>query len=215
MAKHKEIEVKWDADQVPRAEFNRKLRAFLASKEFLYRFIRVSGPDTYFADEHGRTIRHRISKNTHELTSKMRLYKKSIRTRKEVNVRLALDQPVDDVFELLSMMGLKMDVSITKDCDIYFINGATAHVSIVWYIVHKKGRDDKVFVEVEVEGLSHRRSLKVLKVWMKRLKLMYGLKDKDISDDSLYEIYTGKRYHNVERRGKNGKQGIRRRRTDD
>ena len=93
MAKFKEIEVKWLGDHVPRADFNRKLKALLAQKEYMYRFIRVAGPDTYFSDHSGRTLRHRISRNTHELTAKMRIYKKSIMARKEVNVKLALDQP--------------------------------------------------------------------------------------------------------------------------
>lgn len=197
MAKFKEIEVKWSGDHVPRAEFNRKLKALLALKEYMYRFIRVSGPDTYFSDASGRTLRHRISRNTHELTAKMRIYKKSIMARKEVNVKLALDQPVEDVFELMGMLGLKKDVSITKDCDIYFIDGSTAHVSIVWYQVFVEGQDVRTFIEVEVEGLSHQKSMKVLRIWMKRLNEMYGLKKKHISDDSLYEIYSGKRYHNV------------------
>ena len=205
MAKFKEIEVKWIADFIKRDDFNRKLRKFLASKEYLYRFVRVEGPDTYFSDELGRTIRHRISKNTHELTSKMRIYKNSIKARKEVNVRLALDQPVEDVFELLGMVGLKKVLAISKDCDIYFISGSTAHVSIVWYTVYEKKSKNKVFVEVEVEGLSHRRSLKVLRMWMDRLKDMYGLTDKQVSDESLYELYTGKRYHKVTKGAKRGK----------
>lgn len=200
MAKFKEIEVKWVADHVPRADFNRKLRALLAQKEYLYRFIRVSGPDTYFADEEGRTLRHRKSRNTHELTAKMRIYKKSIKARKEVNVRLALDQPVEDVFELMSMLGLRKDVAITKDCDIYFIDGSTAHVSIVWYQVYADDKSVRTFVEVEVEGLSHQKSLKVLRIWMKRLEKMYGLRRKHVSDESLYEIYSGKRYHNVRKK---------------
>lgn len=202
MAKYKEIEVKWCSDHVPRDEFNLKLRRFLASQEYLYKLVRVEGPDTYFSDTSGRTIRHRKSRNTHELTSKQRLHKKSIKARKEVNVRLALNQPVEDVFELLGMLGLNKEFTLTKDCDIYFISGNVAHVSIVWYKVQTEGHDAKVFIEVEVEGLSHNKSLKVLRWWIKKLQSMYDLSSKHVSDESLYEIYSGKRYVRVVRRRK-------------
>lgn len=194
LARHKEIEVKWKADQVGREEFNKKLRAYLDAR-YMYRFVRVSGPDTYFSDESGRTVRHRISRNTHELTSKMRLNRRSILSRKEVNVKLDRKQPVSDVFEFLSMLGLKMAVPLRKSCDIYFISGPKTHLSIVWYRVKRRGKRDRVFVEVEVEGLSHKRSLAAIRPWVGRLQRMLGLRRRDVSNESLYELYTGKRYH--------------------
>jgi adenylate cyclase class IV len=197
MAKFKEIEVKWAAEQVDRDGFNDKLRAHLAAKEYLYRFVRVAGPDTYFSNDKGQTLRHRYGRHTHELTAKMRLYKRSIKARKEVNVKLSLKQPIEDVFELCSMLGLTKEIAIFKDCDIYFISGSQAHVSIVWYRVEVVGHEPKVFIEVEVEGLSHHKSLQVLKKWVKKIQTMYGLRRRDISDKSLYEIYTGKEYHKV------------------
>lgn len=114
-----------------------------------------------------------------------------------MNVKLSLKQPSDDVLELMPMLGFKKEFTITKDCDIYFISGAVAHVSIVWYIVHKDGAKDQVFIEVEVEGLSHNKSLKVLNTWVEQIQSMFNLKKKDFSNDSLYEIYSGKRYQNA------------------
>lgn len=197
MAKFKEIEVKWRADGVERQDFNDKLKEYLVTKKYLYEFLRVAGPDTYYSNDNGHTLRHRYGKNTNELTAKMRLYKNSIKTRKEVNVKLHPKQSLEDVFELCSMLGFVKDVTITKDCDIYFISGSRAHVSIVWYKVSVANQEPRTFIEVEVEGLSHKKSLGVLKLWSKRLESMYGLRKRDISDKSLYEIYTGKRYHNA------------------
>lgn len=197
MAKHKEIEVKWAAEGVERNSFNRQLRGLLKALGCSYKFLRVKGPDTYFT-RWTDVVRHRISKNTHELTIKLRIYKKSIKARKEVNVRLAQDQPIEDVVEFLACLGFKQKIRLVKDCDIYFVvlpNGV--HASIVWYVVEDEAGDLQRFIEVEIEGQSHHRSLAVLDFWCKRIEKLYGLTKRDRSDDSLYELYTGKRYRNV------------------
>lgn len=202
MAKHKEIEVKWAAEGVDRSVFNRQLRALLKKLDCSFRFLRVKGPDTYFT-RWSDVVRHRISKNTHELTIKLRIYKKSIRARKEVNVRLAQDQPVEDVVEFLQCLGFKKKICLVKDCDIYFLvqpNGV--HASIVWYVVEDEAGNLRRFIEVEIEGQSHHRSLAVLDFWCKRVEKTYELTKRDRSDDSLYELYTGKRYLNVKKRQK-------------
>lgn len=200
MAKHKEIEVKWRAEGVDRNGFNREMRRLLKQQDCSFKFLRVKGPDTYFT-RGSDVVRHRISKNTHELTIKLRIYKKSIKARKEVNVKLSLDQPIEDVVEFLGCLGFKKKIKLVKDCDIYFIvqpNGV--HASIVWYVVEDEAGNLRRFIEVEIEGQSHHRSLAVLDFWLKRIHKTFGLTDKDISDDSLYEIYTGKRYLNVKKR---------------
>lgn len=200
MAKHKEIEVKWSSDDVERKHFNREMRALLKKLDCSFRFLRVKGPDTYYV--RGRdVVRHRISKNTHELTIKRRIYKKSIRARKEVNVQLALSQPIEDVVAFLDDIGFERQVRLVKDCDIYFIvMPSGVHASIVWYVVEADDGSMKRFIEVEIEGQSHHRSLASLDFWCKKIEKIFRLGRSDRSDDSLYEIYTGKRYKNVSRR---------------
>lgn len=198
MAKFKEIEVKWKADKVLRNQFNRLIRFYLKNNGYIYKFINAIGPDTYYVNKHGQTVRHRISKDVHELTSKLRLDKNSITSRKEVNVKLAHNQSTEEVAELLSMVGLQKQFHIVKDCDIYFISGSRAHVSIVWYkVTSSNNPKPKTFIEVEVEGLSQQKSLKVLGTWVERLSKMFELNSRDISKKSLYEIYSGKRYKSV------------------
>jgi adenylate cyclase class IV len=195
MAKHKEIEVKWSADHVARRAFNRKAKALFKNLRVRHRLQRVSGPDMYFSDGSGRTVRVRRSNELFELTSKMRLHQKSITVRKEVNVRLSDRQSPDDVVALLGMLGFYKEFSIVKDCDIYTVPGPDrSHVTLVWYRVHNKEKGNRTFVEVEVEGLPRRKSMKVLREWSSYLRDDFGLDDRHVSDLSLYEIYSGRKY---------------------
>ena len=60
-----------------------------------------------------------------------------------------------------------------------------------------KGFDDQVFIEVEVEGIPENEALEVLTQWKNQLRYHLKLTDDLISNESLYEIFTGKTYKKV------------------
>jgi hypothetical protein len=53
----------------------------------------------------------------------------------------------------------------------------------------------KTFFEIEVHNVPEKESLKILNDWKKNVaEKLLGLKKENIIQESLYEIYTGKRY---------------------
>lgn len=190
--KHKEIEIKWLADHVNRDDFNKKIRTFLKDNDIDFTFLSVNGPDTYYRNSAGYVARHRFGQNTNELTVKLRLGKKGIKIRTEVNIPLSKDASPIDVQAFMNGLGFSLDVDIKKSCDIYFIKSQKADIDIVWYKVSSSGRRPRVFIEVEVGQLGKENSLKILSKWAKTLKKMFKLKDE--SQFSLYEIYSGQTY---------------------
>lgn len=194
MAKLKEIEIKWDATLVERQAFNKKLSFFLKKKKIKYRKLVIDGFDYYYVSKDGDVWRHRKSENTNELTVKARVCQKSTKVRKEGNIFLSKKCGIEDISGTLSLVGVSYAFEIYKDCDIYFIQDGDAEVSIVWYIVKKTGQRDRAFAEVEVHGIGEKKSLKVLNKWSNIMNKLYNIGEKEIVHESLYEIYSGKKY---------------------
>jgi adenylate cyclase class IV len=194
MAELKEIETKWDAETIPRSAYNRAIKTFLRGDKIPYRFLQVDGFDYYFTSKTKHTLRHRVSKNTNELTVKARLSKKCIKIRMEGNIRLTKDNDIKEVHGTFKLLGFKEDVSLYKDCDIYFLKDGKADISIVWYLVKKAGFKDRALMEVEVHGMDVKKSMKKLKQWSQVMFKLFGLTEKNVITDSLYEMYTGNKY---------------------
>lgn len=198
MAKLKEIEVKWNAEKIARGEFNANLTKFLKSKKLKYEIKRAEGFDYYYSSKSSDVVRHRVSVDTNEITIKARLSKKSTKIRIEKDLELSKKSSVVDVIEFLGLLGIKKEFQIYKDCDIYFIQDGRAEISIVWYKVNKPNgspiKKDRIFTEVEIHNVGERESVKALAKWIKVINGMFGLTNNDLINESLYEIYSGKRY---------------------
>lgn len=199
MAKLKEIEIKWDAKSLSRSLFNEKMRSFLKNSNYKSEFKNAYGFDYYYESETGRVARHRQSIDVNELTIKARLSDKSTTVRHEANVKLTVDMPVTEIERALNLMGFEYSFSIYKDCDIYFVHDGKAEISIVWYAIKNPQSKYKVptriFFEIEVHNVSEKESLKILKKWKKMIaESELSLNDSSIIPESLYEIYTGKKY---------------------
>jgi len=195
VAKHKEIETKWNANQVKRPVFLKKIKNHIRTNKLKFDYLFAAGYDYYYVNKEGRAPRHRIGATTNEITCKARLSDKSIEVRKEINIPLARDASPYDVQAFFELIGFKRTTPLYKTCDIFFIQDGEASVDIVWYkTTAKDHKIPKVFVEVEIAGLPTRKSKKLLKKWKRTMKDLYGLTDDDISPDSLYEIYSGKKY---------------------
>jgi adenylate cyclase class IV len=194
MARHKEVELKWSADHIQQQTFIDALKAYLDNGKYIYELVSPDGPDVYYEMEGGATLRHRKSADCHELTSKLRLSNHSTKVRKEVNVELSLKTKEEDVQALLEMVGFVKSITIHKYCSIFFINGSKSRTSIVWYRVICKGQPDRVFLEIEVEGISSKKAQRTLDAWTNRLQRILPISKNHLINSSLYEIYTGKRY---------------------
>ena len=194
MAKGKEIETKWNADAVRRGVFLDKIKDHIKTSKLKHDYLFAAGYDYYYENQEGRAPRHRIGGTTNEITCKARMNDDSIEVRKEVNLALAPEVSPHDVAAFMELIGFKRVLPLYKTCDIFFIEDGGGSVDIVWYKITKSKIPPKIFVEVEVGGLPTNKSRKLLAKWKGIMKDLYGLTDDEISPDSLYEIYSGKKY---------------------
>jgi adenylate cyclase class IV len=128
---------------------------------------------------------------------KARVASDDIKVRVEHNVPLDLRKASPRVVHaFLKTLGFEKQVTVSKDCDIYFfkMKKPALHVSVVWYEVACKGHPNQAFVEVEVEGGTRKQKMRALHMWEAVVHAGLGLTKKDVSKDSLYEIYANQRY---------------------
>lgn len=193
-----EIETKWDATKIPRAKFNRFVWSVIDEEKHLeWTFKSAGGYDHYFVNSLGFVARHRDGDDLKELTVKARLDDNDITVRIEHNV--ALDPKhatIQSVHGFLKTSGYQKRVSIHKDCDIYRFKTKNSPVeaTVVWYEVTCPEHPPRTFIEVEVDGGSKKQRLKVLKQWTRALEKGLKIGKKQVSQESLYEIYTGLKY---------------------
>jgi adenylate cyclase class IV len=198
MAEDKEIEIKWNAystersKPVERRAFNKALRRYARGRKA--RRVSIAGFDYYYESKAGFVGRHRHGVVTNELTTKARISAKSTTVRAETNLRLAKSTSPLQVREFFLELGFPKVLPVYKDCDIYFIQEGRYTVDVVWYRVTCQSSKPRDFLEVEVQGGSVRESLSVLDRWKKFMYKEFGIGDADIVNESLYEIYSGKRY---------------------
>ena len=194
-----EIETKWSGAKVSRRKFKKFVLRTIADLKSVkdYKFKNSGGPDYYFVNSLGYVARHRDSEDCKELTVKARVAADDIKIRVEHNIPLDLEKATaKTVHAFLRTSGYLKTLTITKNCDIYLISskGSRVKTTVVWYEVSSKGFKNRQFIEVEVDHGSKKERLKILKMWTRLIRKHLGLKDKDICKDSLYEIYSNKRY---------------------
>jgi adenylate cyclase class IV len=192
MAKDKEIEIKWNATKITRHAFNRAITSYCKGKRS--RFVHAEGFDYYHTNSLGYVIRHRHGACTNELTVKARVSGTSTTVRKETNVTIAKSSSPIQIQEFATELGFRKVLPIYKDCDIYYVEEGKYLVDVVWYRVTCANITPRLFMEVEVHDAPEATSLKILNKWKTFMTTNFGLTDKDIIHNSLYEIYSGNRY---------------------
>jgi adenylate cyclase class IV len=198
MAESKEIEIKWNAysterqSSVERSTFNRAIRKYVRGKKS--RKLVIAGFDYYYESKDGYVGRHRHGSSSNELTTKARTSKRSTTIRAETNLMLEKSTSPLQVQEFFLELGFPKVLPIFKDCDIYFIKEGQFVVDVVWYRVTCGKAKVRDFIEVEVHEAPVKQSLAILNRWKKFLQAEFGITDADIVHESLYEIYSGKRY---------------------
>lgn len=200
---HNEIEIKLDGTGVDIEEF----------KQFVFKkhpnsFLCILGPDTYY--ENGtHVVRHRKSKRAeggHELTVKRRKSERSTRDREEIDLFFDVNRTKQkDVEAFLAATGFTPVFTLTKQAHIFHVPYVGFSVSAVIYDVCIDQFDpDKTrrFIEVEVEKggeISVDSAKRLLGSWVAELKVAFpALADRQPLNDSLYEIFSGKKYNTVD-----------------
>lgn len=189
---HSEIEVKLDASAVDRGSF----LLFCASR-FPDRYISIKGPDWYW-QQGDNVVRHRHSEHgAGELTVKRRRSTSSTLNRLEVDLMFANGQKVEDVETFLEASGWKRSFGLFKHADIFYFDDCPVPMTIVYYKVCRidpNERDWRYFVEIEAakgSSATVKESMAAVDEWRHVLQKSFRLGDP--VNESLWEIYTGKR----------------------
>jgi hypothetical protein len=204
ISEHDEIEAKLSADGVELDGF----RDFVQSHRFS-KYEEVIGPDTYY-ESGDVVVRHRQDLRTgqHELTVKRRKSAKSTRDREEIDLKFSERTSTKDVAAFLKATGFTPVFMLVKIAHIYWLESDGVPMTVVFYDVWQQepGSEPlravqagaKRFVEVEAEKGSDalkRDAKAVVDTWVKRFQTVLGLGEP--LNESLYEIYSGKRYQSV------------------
>ncbi len=195
MDKHSELERKFFAGHVEKGPFD----AF-CSKLNPLGFKTAAFPDVYYR-QGDNVVRHRLLKGAGELTIKRRKSAHSIDDRVEVDLGFAADMTAEDIKTFLFMSGFRPDFTLLKHFSRvwWFQHGHNATVAVSLYEVERQDtRDTRRFLEVEVEKSSNidpGHALVILDVWSGVLMEEFDLADPQT--ESLYEIYSGRRYLTV------------------
>lgn len=190
---HSEVELKFDASGVDQSSF---MAFCLAHKPF--RYIRAISPDVYW--EQGENVvrhRHKFQGGAGELTVKRRRSKTSTQDRMEVDLTFSHETTKEDVEKFLEGSGWARCFTLKKDAHIFYFDGGSCPVTVVLYTVVMEGEDrERVFLEIEAEKgtrTSISQAKRLVRSWRRALETEFKL-GKPLND-SLYEIYSGKRYH--------------------
>ena len=191
--KHRELELKFEADTVDLEVF-KKWCFGLEPEEYLH----TGGPDVYYS-QGPNVLRHRNNgEGAGELTVKRRTSRKTTTDREEIDLRFAAHVTVEDVEKFLQATGWKPMFTVIKDCHIFAFK-ETPGVEIVIYdvrCVYPNGEETPLrrFAEIEIHKADSNspHALSTLKEWERSMhEEIPGLTR---CSESLYEIYSGKRY---------------------
>lgn len=202
---HDEIEAKLDGKEVD-------LKTFLSWAHKLPNIERsehsVNTPDDYY--ECGdAVVRHRGLDGKHELTVKRRKSTSSTRDREEIDLFFSDRTPHASVGAFLRATGYKLAFRLIKDNIYIFWTKPTPNITLVYCIYDVWDEDvpgtRRRFIEVEVEKGSNvtpetgKRYLRDAVDEMQRMFLDASFKPilGEPLNESLYEIFSGKRYSSV------------------
>jgi len=194
--KHSELELKWAADHVEPNAF----RAWVTTLDPTS-YITDANPDIYLC--HGdNVVRHRWGAGAGQLTVKLRKSKVSITDRVEVDLNFAPDIKPADVTAFLLAAGFKRTLTLFKTfAHVFWLEDNGSPITLALYEVEqldertRKRINRRRFLEVESEKgskLSDIEARHLLEDYRTLLTQQFDLK-KPLTE-SLYEIYSGKRY---------------------
>ena len=138
--KFKEIEFKYDAQNISMSDFISLVEALPIEKKML-----VSSHDDYFVDCNNNFIRYRYTDTRGELTIKRKTNDKNNNERIEINMPTVGDN-LGTVSAFVDLLGYKHNFGIYKTCKIYW----TGNVVLAYYVVYdKEMKELRRFIEIE------------------------------------------------------------------
>lgn len=181
--KFKEIEFKFDAQDVSMNKFVELVETFKIDKKML-----VSSYDDYFVDADGNFIRYRYTDSRGELTIKRKTTDKNNNERIEVNVPTAGDS-FKTIEAFVDLLKYKHNFGIYKTCKIFWVD----KVVLVYYVVYdKEMKEQRRFIEIEAnEDLpweSEQAAWAEIEKWEKVIEPL-GITAKNRLKKSLFEIF--------------------------
>lgn len=191
---HNEIEAKLDAPHVSDKQF----RDFMSDQE-VTRYERIISPDGYW-ESGSNVVRQRGEDSGHELTVKRRKSAGSTRDREEIDLFFSQRTTNKDVEAFLRATGFTLAFTLRKDSRIYWVQlTPSLEASFVLYDVWKdQETKPRRFIEVEAEKGSNvtvETAKRHVQQQVKALQGAFGLGEP--LNDSLYEIYSGRKYLSV------------------
>jgi len=195
--KNVEIEYKYSAEGIDRREFEKVIAGWTWSPPKPVRSVNNSpdSGDHYFSLPTGENIRFRRDSRGWEMTTKVRLNKKNVVMRTEVNIELhskGMDLEKAEAFS--RALGFKKDFTIRKDATIWKFSDGTA---LSYYICYDESGTKEVgrFIEIEAdEEYDRKTSLLTLDAYEARLELTgmpsWRVGAKHRINDSLFEMYS-------------------------
>jgi hypothetical protein len=191
MDRHSELELKFFADHVDPEAF----KAWCMATNPV-RFNSAAFPDVYWR-RGDNVVRHRLLKGPGELTVKRRKSVDSIGDRQEIDLTFAHSVMAEDVTAFLLAAGWEAEFTLQKHFSypFWFKHGEASVVVSLYEVERQDTRDTRRFLEVEVEKTSQVSAEvadRLLKLWSGVLTNEFDLADP--LTESLYEMYSGRRY---------------------
>jgi adenylate cyclase class IV len=182
----KEIEMKYDADEIKLEDFK---KAILENNLPISKHLLVSSYDAYFTNDKNEFIRYRFTADRGELTIKRKTSERSNIERVEVNISTDGDN-LEAVTAFNELLGYHHNFTIYKTCDIYW----TGKVDLVYYVVYdKEFKELRRFIEIEAlesaEWESEEEAWKEISKYEKMLEPL-GITPKNRLRKSLFEVFS-------------------------
>ncbi len=182
--KFKEIEFKYDADDISMEKFIDMVEAMSPKKRML-----VSSYDDYFTDDKGNFIRYRYHDSRGELTIKRKTTDKNNNERIEVNVPTGGDN-FEATQAFVNLLGYKHNFGIFKTCKIYWVENAV----LVYYVVCNKHdlKEARRFIEIEADEEYAWASEEDAWAHVEKYEKLFeqiGITSRNRMRKSLYEIF--------------------------
>jgi adenylate cyclase class IV len=198
ISQHDEIEAKLSADNVDMMAFVNVMK----SRPDLERYKYVSrSPDDYY--ENGTAVvRHRGKDGSHELTVKRRKSNSSTRDREEIDLHFSPTTAHESVSAFLRATGYVKAFTLTKEAHIFWVKPTpNITLSFVIYDVWKQaeGGNARRFIEVEAEkgsNVTAETGKRYVREAVRQLQESFKHLGEPLNE-SLYEIFSGKRYSSV------------------
>lgn len=185
--KHKEVEFKYNAQEVSLSTFTK----FCLAKDDKVVTIIASGWDRFYtnAKDSESFCRHRVGADCNQLTFKRKLVGNNSIVRTEHNLDLTPEMTQDQVSALCAEFGYEYDTAVFKNCFIY---------KYEWYVLayyvcyNEEMKELGRFIEIEARedaGWNNEEEALEEIVLMERLFKAFGISAQSRIKRSLYEMF--------------------------